>query len=76
MLKILNSAFIDKHMTKALWVPLGSGVGTWVLNIAQAVLNDGVIDDNEFHALIQGASSLQTVALVAVMAWLRVRGKR
>ncbi len=75
-LKLPGWDFIDKNITKALWIPLTSGVGTWMLNIAQAVLDDGTIDDTEFHTLLQGASSLQTVALVAVMAWLKTRGKR
>ena len=60
------------HAGKILWIPLIVSTGTFALNVVNA-LSDGKIDDYEFHKLTQGASSVEIVALVIVMALLKIK---
>lgn len=61
------------HTGKILWIPLLASAAMLAGNILMALSNDGMIDDTEFHALTQGASGIEVVALIVVMALLKLR---
>lgn len=61
-----------KHINKILAVPLTGAALTFLGNMLLAV-SDGVIDEDEFHTLLQGSSTLQMGILVIVMAVLKSR---
>lgn len=61
---------------KILWVPLITSMGTFALNLMTAIADDGLIDEQEFHELIQGTSSLQIVVIALVMALLKAKNTK
>ncbi len=70
----LNNAFqlLAKHAGKILWLPMLTNMATFAGNILVAISDDGWIDEQEFHTLIQGGSSLQMLVLMIVMVLLKL----
>lgn len=62
--------FLKKHFMKFITLPAVISGLTFLLNILLA-LNDGVIDDKEFHNLMTSSSGAQMVILFFVMVILR-----
>lgn len=61
------------HTGKMLLIPLIANMLTFAANMLLAISDDGMIDEQEFHNLLQGASSLQILILTLVMALLKIR---
>ncbi len=64
---------LKDHTGKLLMIPLVGTSGTWALSVLMAYLDDGRIDDQEFHNLLQGASTVESFVLVLVMALLKIK---
>lgn len=62
--------FAKKHFMKFITLPAVISGLTFLLNILLA-LNDGVIDDKEFHNLMTSSSGVQMVILFLVMIVLK-----
>jgi hypothetical protein len=66
----------EDNLGKLLAVPMLMGATTWLANLLLAV-SDGVIDEQEFHSLLQISSGSQTIILTLIMVFLKVRaGKK
>ncbi len=65
---------IALNVGRVLWIPLLASSATFIANILIA-LSDGVISEREFHDLLQGASGVEIVVLMLVMAFLKSRNK-
>lgn len=63
----------QQHINKVLALPVLLSLGTWAGNLLLAVSDDGTIDDNEFHALMQTTSGVESIALILVMVLLKMR---
>lgn len=61
-----------KHAVKILAIPLLSNVSTFGAKLLVAA-SDGIITDQEYHSLSQGASTVNIVILLAVMLALAVK---
>ncbi len=67
--------FFEKHLGKFVG-------GTTILSSVNFVtllvssLSDGIITDEELHALIQASSGIQVVVLVVIMAFLKSRNDK
>lgn len=66
-------AAAQQHLHKVIALPVLLSLGTWAGNFLLAISDDGTIDDNEFHALLQTTSGLESIVLVAVMVLLKLR---
>lgn len=64
---------LREHAGKILWLPLIASSWTFIGNLILALADDGTIDEQEFHQLLQGASGTEMVALAFVMALLKLR---
>ena len=69
-MKILE--WIKDNILKIAAVPVVVSSGNFILLLVQS-MSDGVITDEELHALIKVGSGIELICLVAVMGVLKIR---
>lgn len=64
--------WIQENLDKLVTVPVFSNIGTFALVLVQS-LSDGVVTDDELHAIVQASSGLTLFMLTLVLAVLKFR---